>query len=380
MPELFEPVSINGMTLKNRFVRSATYEGMANSDGSCTDRLIELTGDLAKGGVGLIIPGYAYISQQGKARPGQTGVHSDELIPGLARMAEVVHRQGQKAALQIAHAGCNVFVASEGQEVVGPSPRVINERQCREMTGEEIALTVEDFKEAAVRTKKAGFDGVQLHAAHGYLLSQFLSPFYNKRTDEYGGSLENRARLVLEVLAVVRSAVGKDYPILIKMNSDDFLEGGFTRTEMVQVASMLEKGGVDAIEISGGTHLSPEEFSFSRVTGIVPEEEELYFADAARLYKEKTRTPLMLVGGIRSYSVARRVIEEGLADFVSLCRPLIREPHLVRRWQSGDTSRAECISCNRCFAPARAAEGVYCVAAADKRRREEAARKRQHSP
>jgi len=151
MPELFEPVSINGMTLKNRFVRSATYEGMANSDGSCTDRLIELTGDLAKGGVGLIIPGYAYISQQGKARPGQTGVHSDELIPGLARMAEVVHRQGQKAALQIAHAGCNVFVASEGQEVVGPSPRVINERQCREMTGEEIALTVEDFKEAAVK-------------------------------------------------------------------------------------------------------------------------------------------------------------------------------------------------------------------------------------
>jgi len=176
MPELFETVSINGMTLKNRFVRSATYEGLAHPDGSCTDRLIELAGDLAKGGVGLIIPGYASVSQQGKARLGQTGVHSDGLIPGLVRMAEAVHREGQKTALQIAHAGCNVFVPSEGQEVVGPSPMVLNERQCREMTRAEIALTVEHFKEAAVRTKKAGFDGVQLHAAHGYLISQFLSP------------------------------------------------------------------------------------------------------------------------------------------------------------------------------------------------------------
>ncbi|MCK4221942.1 MAG: NADH:flavin oxidoreductase, partial [Dehalococcoidia bacterium] len=161
-----------------------------------------------------------------------------------------------------------------------------------------------------------------------------------------------------------------DYPVLIKMNSDDFLDGGFNRVEMVQVAGMLEKEGIDAIEISGGTHLSPDKYSFSRVTGVVPEEEELYFGEAARMYRDTIGVPLMLVGGIRSYSVAEQVVSSGLADYVSLCRPLIREPHLIRRWHSGDTSRADCISCNRCFKPARAAEGVYCATAAEKRRKQ----------
>jgi 2,4-dienoyl-CoA reductase-like NADH-dependent reductase (Old Yellow Enzyme family) len=237
------------------------------------------------------------------------------------------------------------------------------------MTKAEIIGTIDDFARAALRAKRCGFDGVQLHAAHGYLLSQFLSRFYNKRTDEYGGGLENRMRVVLDTLGAVKAAVGEDFPVLIKINSDDFLKDGFNRREMVQVAAMLKKEGIHAIEISGGTHLSPDEYSFSRKTGIVPEDKELYFDEAASLYKERIKAPLMLVGGIRSYNVAERVVNEGLADYVSLCRPLIREPHLVRRWRSGDTRKAACISCNECFKPARAAEGVHCVAEAKRQRK-----------
>jgi len=372
MPKLFESTSINSVTLKNRFVRSATFEGMAGvDDGACTPRLINLTAELAKGDVGLIITGYAYVSRQGKARGGQLGVHGDDPIPGLVQMTEAVHKEGGKIVMQIAHAGCNSFATPPGEKALGPSAMEMPQGcSCREMTEKEISEAIEDFKRAAVRAEKSDFDGVQLHAAHGYLLSQFLSSFYNKRTDEYGGSIENRARIVIDVLRGVRSAVDKDFPVLIKLNSDDFLDGGFTRTEMVQVAAMLQKEGIDAIEISGGTHLSPKEYSFSRATGIVSEDEEVYYLDAAKLYKQRIKVPLMLVGGIRSYTVAEQLVNEGLADYVSLCRPLIREPHLIHRWQSGDTSRATCISCNQCFGPARSGEGVHCVAEETLRRKQ----------
>jgi 2,4-dienoyl-CoA reductase-like NADH-dependent reductase (Old Yellow Enzyme family) len=373
MSKLFESTSIKGMTLKNRFVRSATYEGMADTkDGSCTPRLIDLMADLAKGEVGLIMTGHAYVNRQGQARPGQTGVYADALLPGLTRMAEAVHAAGGATAVQLAHAGCHSFAVPPGEQAVGPSAmEVPNGASCRGLTKEEIAKTVEDFGKAAVRAKKAGYDGVQIHSAHGYFLSEFLSPFYNKRTDEYGGALENRARIVLEVFRAVRSAVGDDFPVMIKMNSDDYLENGFTRTEMVQVSAMLEREGIDAIEMSGGTHLTPQELSFSRVTGAVPEEKELYFLEAAKLYKEKVDVPLMLVGGIRSLSVAEKVVSDGLTEYVSLCRPLIREPDLIRRWRSGDTAKATCLSCNQCFEPARSAEGMYCVAEERQRRRNE---------
>ena len=365
MSKLFESTTINGMTLKNRFVRSATFEGMADTDGACTPQLTNLMTELAKGNVGLIISGYAYVNQQGKSRRGQLAVSAEELIPGLAQMTDAVHKESGKIVMQIAHAGCNSFVIPAGEKALGPSAMEMPQGcSCREMTKAEISETIEDFVKAAVRAKKSGFDGVQLHAAHGYFLSQFLSSFYNKRTDEYGGSLENRARVVLATLRGIRSAVGDNFPVLIKINSDDFLKGGFTKNEMVQVAATLEKEGIDAIEVSGGTHLSPSEYSFSRKTGVVSTDKELYFRDAARLYKDKINVPLLLVGGIRSYDVAEQVVNEGLADYISLCRPLIREPHLIRRWQSGDTSRATCISCNECFKPARATEGVYCVAEA----------------
>ena len=365
MTKLFESTTLNGMTLKNRFVRSATFEAMADEAGNCKPELVNLLTELARGDVGLIITGFAYVNLKGRSRLEQTGIHSDELIPGLLKLTEAVHNEGGKVVVQIHHTGCNSFVIPEGEKALGPSPMTMPQGcECREMTKAEISETVADFAKAAAQAKASGFDGVQIHGAHGYLLSQFLSPFYNKRTDEYGGSLENRTRIVLECLRGIRDAVGNHYPVLIKINSDDYLDGGFNNQDMVGLAAMLETEGIDAIEISGGTHLSPQEYLFSRKTGVVSEDKELYYLEAARLYREKIKVPLMLVGGIKSYGVAERVIEEGLADYVSLCRPLIREPDLIRRWQAEDTRRAACISCNECFTPVRNAESVYCVAEA----------------
>jgi 2,4-dienoyl-CoA reductase-like NADH-dependent reductase (Old Yellow Enzyme family) len=227
------------------------------------------------------------------------------------------------------------------------------------MDAADIEAMVETFRRAADRAKRAGFDGVQLHAAHGYLLSQFLSPRFNKREDGYGGTAENRATAVLEVLRAVRENVGRSFPVLIKMNSEDFLEGGLTVEDAVKTGVLLQEAGIDAIELSGGTFLSGK-LSPSR-GGIKSEDREAYFKEAAKVFKAKLKVPVILVGGIRSFQVAERLVEEGCADYISMSRPFIREPGLVRRWASGDRSKAKCISDNQCFGPGMAGEGVYCV-------------------
>jgi 2,4-dienoyl-CoA reductase-like NADH-dependent reductase (Old Yellow Enzyme family) len=231
---------------------------------------------------------------------------------------------------------------------------------CREMTQADISKVIEAFARGAVRAKQAGFDGVQIHAAHGYLLSQFLSPFFNKRTDEYGGTIENRTRIVLEVLGSIRASVGHDFPVLIKINSEDFLDKGLTVEDMLHAAALLEQAGIDAIELSGGTAYSDKRIPV-RIAKIDTEEKEVFYKAAAKRYKEKITVPLMLVGGIRSYEVAERLVARGIADYISLCRPLIREPHLINRWKQGDTRKATCLSDNLCFKPTRAGQGLYCV-------------------
>ena len=362
MKKLFDKTKINQMELKNRFVRSATWEGLANSDGSCNEELTELMLELAKGQVGLIITSHAYVNQTGQAGIRQLGIYSDQLTASYIKIVEKVHREGSKIIMQIAHAGGRASAQLIKSQPFGPSSLEIKDcMMCREMTKNEIFQIIGDFKNAAVRVKKAGFDGVQIHAAHGYLLSQFLSPFFNKRKDEYGGSIENRARLILEILQAIRSELGKQFAIHIKINSDDFIEGGFTQSEMVQVSAMLESAGIDAVELSGGTSLKTSKHSSSRVGGIDSKEKEVYYREAAKLYKGKITVPLILVGGIRSYEVAKELIEKNLADYISLCRPLIREPDLIKNWQEGDIKRAACISCNKCFEPTRAGKGIYCV-------------------
>jgi 2,4-dienoyl-CoA reductase-like NADH-dependent reductase (Old Yellow Enzyme family) len=361
MSKLFEPTTINGMTVENRFVRSATWEGMAEDNGSVTDRLLDMYARLAQGGVGLIITGHAYIAKDGQASLKQLGIYDDSMIEGLAALVDKVHEAGGKIVLQISHAGCRTGFGLNGSLPIGPSAMEDEKGPtCRAMTINEIDEMSESFVQAVVRARKAGFDGVQIHGAHGYLLSQFLSPFHNKREDQYGGSLENRARMTLEVIARVRQATGLKYPILVKMNAEDFMEGGFSVEDMVGVAVLLENAGIDAIELSGGTPFSPK-YTSSRLGPIKSEEDEVYYREAARRYKERVHIPLMLVGGIRSYGVAEKLLEEGMTDYISLCRPLIREPGLINRWKSGDTRKATCLSDNLCFKPGRAGQGIFCV-------------------
>ena len=368
MAELFERVSINGMTLANRFVRSATWEGLASQEGSVTPKLTKMMVELAKNEVGLIISSYTFVRPEGQSSPGQLAIHDDRFVAGLWAMVEAVHKAGGKIALQIVHGGRFADFALTGLQPIGPSA-VAKDGQttCRTMNKPDITNIVSAFTQAAVRAKQAGFDAIQLHAAHGFLLSQFLSPAFNQRTDEYGGTLENRARFLLEVVRSIREATGPAYPLLIKLNSEDFLEGGLTRDEAVQVAVMLETASVDAIEFSGGTVASPEKFMPVRPGKAKTPQDEVFYREAAQLYQAKVGIPLMLVGGIRSYETANDLIRRGVADYISLGRPLICEPGLVKRWHNGDHRESDCASCNSCFAPAGAGRGVYCVTMEKKR-------------
>ncbi|OPY14838.1 MAG: NADH oxidase [Syntrophus sp. PtaB.Bin138] len=360
MKTLFEASRINGMELPNRFVRSATWEGMATAEGEVTPRLIETMTRLARGGVGLIVSSHTYVSPEGQATPWQLGIYKDELIPGLKKMAEAVHECGGRIVLQLAHAGAFAVeslrdhppLAVSNDEGLAESPR-------REISLQDITELVAAFADGARRAKAAGFDGVELHAAHGYLLSQFFSPLYNRRKDAYGGSTSNRARIGLEILSAVRESVGSDYPVLMKMNGQDYSRDGLVREESVQMAKLLEEAGLDALELSGGL-LKSIKTSPSRPR-IDTVQKEVYFREDARLFKRELNIPLILVGGIRSLEVAEELLEYGEADYIAMSRPFIREPDLISRWKAGDRRRAECTSDNLCFAPGFKGDGVYCV-------------------
>jgi len=369
---VFEPGEIGGLMIKNRLVRSATYEGMASEDAGVTGELVELYTTLAEGGVGLIITGYAYVQPGGKPLPRQTGIDRDDLIPGWRKIAETVHEHGDgcKVAIQLVHCGRQSFFL---EKTVAPSAVLdpFSSNMPREMTIEEIEETIEAFAEAARRTKEAGFDAVQLHAAHGYLLSQFLSPHTNRRTDEYGGSTENRIKIVEDIYKRTVEKVGKDFPIMIKMNVDDFLEGGIDLNESRKIAQRLSKMGFAAIETSGGMDETAmrdeEELGWTPVyppfcrTNIRSKDKEAYHLPYAREIKKVIAVPLILVGGIRSLDVIEKILAEGSADFAALSRPLIREPDLPNRWLKGTGGlTADCISCNGCVGSL-VEGGVRCV-------------------
>ncbi len=360
MSKLFEATEINGMKLANRFVRSATWEGMAADDGAVTPKLTQTMVDLVEGGVGLIISGHSYVSPEGQAGPWQMGIYKDELVDGLITMTDAVHKAGGKIVAQLAHSGHLAI-----KELTGQVPHVVSDFEglskspCHELTKEDIKKLVTAFADAAKRAKLAGFDGVQIHSAHGYLLSQFLTPEYNRRQDEYGGSIENRSRVHLEIYNAIRDAVGKDYPVLIKINSEDHIDNGLCLEDSMTVSKTLADAGIDAIEVSGGL-LTSAKLSPAR-SGINKEEKEAYFKEAAAAYKKIINVPIILVGGNRSMNVAEQTITSGTADYISICRPLIREPGLINRWKSGDISPATCKSDNMCFGPAMEGKGIYCV-------------------
>jgi len=361
MSKLFEPTTIGNMQLKNRFVRSAMWFGLAGDDGACTPELIQTMVGLAEGEVGLIITGHAYVHKGGQAGHWQMGCHDDGLLAGLGEMTEAVHAAGGAISLQLAHGGLLAEPELSGAEPLGPSIlQTENGAVGRAMALGEIEQAIEAFAAAAARAVQAGFDAVQVHAAHGYLLSEFLSPYFNVRTDAYGGSIENRARLPLQVIQAVRETVGDDYPVLVKLNSEDLLDGGLSVEEMVQIAALLQGAGVDAIELSGGTTLALRMGEIERSWGPT-QKAPVYYREAAKKYKAQIDVPLMLVGGIRSFETAEELVESGTADYISLCRPLVREPGLVRRWREGDRRPADCISDNACGWAATKGGGVRCV-------------------
>jgi 2,4-dienoyl-CoA reductase-like NADH-dependent reductase (Old Yellow Enzyme family) len=271
----------------------------------------------------------------------------------------------------LVHAGGQTDVKNAGRQPLAPSAIQIDQfaEIPAELTKNEINDLVTAFGEGARRAKAWGFDAVQLHGAHGYLINQFLSPLSNRRTDEYGGSIENRSRFLLEVYQEVRETVGNDYPVLIKLNAADNLEGGLEIDDAIHAAKKLSEAGIDAIEVSAGTPASGEKNPARQK--INKPEKEAYHLELANRIKETVSCPIMVVGGFRSYEVAEKAIRDDGMNYISIARPLIREPDLPTRWLEGDRSPAKCISCNSCFMPGLEEGGIYCVI--EKKEREKAA-------
>ena len=287
--DVFDSIAVGTATVKNRFARSATWEGMATPEGAVTPELTRLMKTLAEGGTGLLFSSHAYIRKDGQASLKQLGIYDDALIPGLSEMRGAARATGALVFAQLAHGGANANRALSGFDPVAPG--VVENAQgdrSRAMSEEDIAVLAQDFAKAAIRAVKAGFDGVQIHAAHGYCLGEFLSPYYNKRTDRYGGSVENRARALIEVYRAVREAVGKGYPVTAKINSDDFIDGGLTPPMMAETSALMESEGLDGMEVSGGGGPAAR-YSSHRPGDLKTPGEEAYYRDAARLYKSQVK-------------------------------------------------------------------------------------------
>ncbi len=378
MSLLFSPIMIGDMEIKNRFVNSATYEGMALETGEVTDRLIKRYSTLAKGEVGLIITGLMFVQPLGRGVKYQMGIQSDEMIPGLKRLTEAVHEEGGKIAFQLAHAGRQSSKEIIGETPMGPSSAVrdpVYFFKPRAMTEKEIQETINAFAAAARRAFEAGADAIQLHAAHGYLISQFLSPFLNRRTDAWGGSDENRFRLLKEIILKIRDTVPEGVPILVKMNANDFTpRSGVTPPLAAIYAARLAELKIDALEVSCGSLFS----YMNMCRGDVPVDEmvqglpawkktlgrmvvgrlvgkydleEGYNLEGAKVIKPVIGDiPLILVGGLRRRAHMEEILQKNHADLISMSRPFIREPLIVKKFREGTADTVSCASCNRCFA------------------------------
>ncbi|HIH87564.1 MAG TPA: NADH:flavin oxidoreductase [Methanosarcinales archaeon] len=345
---LFEPIEIAGLHILNRFVRSATHEWLAGDNGTPTPAIGDMYEELAMYEIGLIISGYSYVNPAGKSSQAQQGIYDDRFIGPYRQITGRVHKYGSKIALQIVHGGRQSLITPEYPYTLAPSAVKDSSSGItpQAMTEEQIQRTIEDFAQAVRRVHAAGFDAVQLHIAHGFLLSSFISPYTNHRTDKWGKSVENRTRIIAEIIRRAREMVGEDFPIMAKMNATDgFNDKGLDAPECVDVAVALESAGVCAIEVSGGIFEAGEVMSRP---GINSPEGEAYFRKYARMIKQGVSIPVMLVGGLRSMAVMEEMLASGYADMVSLCRPLIREPDLVVKFRKG-VQEAECTSCNRCF-------------------------------
>jgi len=381
METLFSSLTYGNVQIKNRFVHSATYEAMASETGEVTDALLNRYKLLAQGDIGMIIPGHMYVHPLGRTGRFQTGIHRDELIPGLKKLTDAVHNEGGKIFFQISHAGRQSRKELIGRRPLGPSrfdrdPMYLVKGA--EMTMEDIQEAITSYGKAARRAAEAGADGIQLHAAHGYLINQFLSPYFNKRRDDWGGSDVNRFRFLKEAVLACREHIPERMPLGIKLNTQDFTpREGIIPPLAAKYAGWIRELPVDGLELSSG---STYYAAFNMSRGEVPVEDlvkgmpgwkkplgrmalkkmvgkyklkEGYNLDAAKLVRPRLNgTRLAVVGGFRSLHHMEEVVEKGHADLISMSRPFIREPHLLKNFRNGKQDRATCRSCNRCLAAA----------------------------
>jgi 2,4-dienoyl-CoA reductase-like NADH-dependent reductase (Old Yellow Enzyme family) len=340
---LFSPLELDSITVENRIVKSATAESMADDDGFVTEKFVEFYKRLAEGGAGVAITGHMFVMDDGKAHRKMTGISRDEHVSSLKKMIEEVKKVNKTQILvaQISHAGRQ---GPFNPVAPSPIPDPVMKVTPRELTKEEIEEIIDSFGDAARRAEKAGFDAVQLHAAHGYLLSEFISPHTNRRKDEYG---KERAKILLDIKERIDEKTR--IPVLIKMNANDFIPGGLEIDEAMRIAKLLEKAGFEAIEVSGGMFESAHHTGYNVVCQNVSKSGEGYFKEFTKKIKEAVSIPVIAVGGIRSKAFAERLIKEGYADMVSMARPLIRDPYLPIRWMRNEIEASDCKSCNLCL-------------------------------
>lgn len=341
MKKIFEECTLGNMTLKNRLVRSATFENGGADNGVITPLLKKVYEELAKGEVGLIITGMMGIGYNACVNSSMVKIYDDSFVTKFTEVTHAVHQLGGKIVVQLGHCGVKSNVIDWNDKPFCPSEY----GNAKEITKDEIKMLLKNYGEAALKCKTAGADGVQIHAAHGYLISEFLSPYFNKRTDEYGGDIQNRAKFLFDIYNEIRSAVGENYPVLIKINYSDLVENGLNGEECAWICMELEKRGLDAIEISSGIGVSTE----SAPTQPSQKKIEGFFADGALSIADKITIPVISVGGYRSLAVIEEKLNQGNISAISLCRPLIREPFLVKRWKKNSEEKALCVSCNMCF-------------------------------
>ncbi|MEW6026862.1 MAG: NADH:flavin oxidoreductase [Planctomycetota bacterium] len=360
---LFEPRRVSNLEVKNHLVRSATAERLVDKSGAVTDDLVALYKRLAQAEVGTIITGYTSIHPRGRSGWQMMSADHNDFIKGLQRLTKAVHEYEARILVQLCHSGRyapSILINARPLAVSVTPEDIKGDFPPAEATDKEIEEVINAFAEASVRAREAGFDAVQIHAAHGYLVSQFLSPAMNKRTDQWGGSVENRARFLMETIKRIRQKVGADYPIWLKLNCEDFVEGGLTLADSISTIKNLKSNNAlpDAIEISGGC-------AFPQVIrkDILSPDKEAYFLPQARQFrKEFPNLPLILVGGLRTRDVMEKVLAEEKIDLVSLSRPFIRNPSFGLELKKGG-KQSDCISCNLCLGAKK--EPVKCRATED---------------
>ena len=343
MSTLFEPFYINQLKIKNRFVRSATLDNLGDNMRVSQNQL-NFYRELTLGEVGLIVSSGLFPSLDGWSAPGQLGIHDDTMMPSLAKLVEVVHKNGGKIAAQLMHAGWFGNPKLCGYQNVGPSAMInpANNLQVRELSSDEVYEHIEFFVQAARRAVEVGFDAVQIHGAHGWLVSAFLSPVTNLRQDEWGGSPPKRTNFVVRMIEGIRKMAGEDYPILIKLGLRDYYPGGKEVDEGICSAQRFIYAGADAIEISGGIEERP--LHHIRQDALHP-----YYDEECQQARPALNKPLILVGGMRELVEIQRLIDNRITDAISMCRPFIMDQHIVKKFRLGTARSSNCISCNLCI-------------------------------